>query len=135
MDLLTLKRHLPSIEDGRWIDAKELKDLGDMRVKVRGHSSRLVREVYSAKERAAADDLKGEKRGETLLRIGKETLSEVGLVDIEGLTEDGKPVPVDAVRGMILDPAFTPLADLLASCALLVDKTREAHVKEVAGNS
>lgn len=135
MDLLTLKRHLPSIEDGRWIDATELKSLGDMRVKVRGHSSRLVRETYAAKERAAADDLKGDKRAETLMRIGKETLSEVGLVAIEGLTDDGEPVPVDAVRKMILDPAFAPLSDLLASCAMLVDKTREADIKEVAGNS
>ena len=75
MDLLTLKRHLPSIEDGRWVDAREVKDLADMRVKVRGSSSRVVREVYSAKERDAADDLKGEKRVDVLSRIALETLA------------------------------------------------------------
>lgn len=134
MDLLTLKRHLPSIEDGRWVDKREVKELEDMRVKVRGSSSRVVREVYAAKERQHAADLTGDKRLETLSRIATETLSETGLVDIEGLTADGKPVPVDEVRAMLLDPAFQPLADLISRCAIVVERTREAQVKDVAGN-
>ncbi len=134
MDLLELKRHLPSIEGGRWVDKREVKDLNDLRVKARGSSSRVVREVYAAKEREAAEDLKGDKRNETLERIGKETLAEVGLVDIEGLTADGKPVPVDEVRKMILMPEFQPLADLISRCALVVERTREAQIKDIAGN-
>lgn len=134
MDLLTLKRHLPSIEDGRWVDAREVKDLADMRVKVRGSSSRVVREVYSAKERDAADDLKGEKRVDVLSRIALETLAEVGLVDIEGQTMDGKAVSVADVRKMLTDPAFQPLAELISRCALVVERTREAHLKDIAGN-
>lgn len=134
MDLLTLKRHLPSIEDGRWVDKREVKELEDMRVKVRGSSSRVVREVYAAKERQHAADLTGEKRLETLSRIATETLSETGLVDIEGLTADGKPVAVDEVRRMLLDPAFQPLADLISRCAIVVERTREAQVKDIAGN-
>lgn len=134
MDLLELKRHLPSIEGGRWVDKREVKDLNDLRVKARGSSSRVVREVYAAKERDAAEDLKGDKRNETLERIGKETLAEVGLVDIEGLTTDGEPVPVDEVRKMILMPEFQPLADLISRCALVVERTREAQLKDIAGN-
>lgn len=134
MDLLTLKRHLPSIEDGRWVGKKEVKDLQDMRVKVRGSSSRLVREVYSAKERAASADLQGDKRLEAVQRIAVETLAEVGLVDIEGLTQDGEAVTVDQVKAMILLPEFQPLADLISRCAMVVERTREAHIKDIAGN-
>lgn len=134
MDLLTLKRHLPSIEDGRWVGKKEVKDLQDMRVKVRGSSSRLVREVFAAKERAASEALQGENRLETMNRIGVETLSEVGLVDIEGLTQGGVVVTVDQVKAMILLPEFQPLADLISRCAMVVERTRESHIKEVAGN-
>ena len=101
MDLLTLKRHLPSIEDGRWVDKREVKELEDMRVKVRGSSSRVVREVYAAKERQQSAELTGEKRLETLSRIATETLAEVGLVDIEGLTAGGEAVPVDEVRNAL----------------------------------
>lgn len=134
MDLLTLKRHLPSIEEGRWVDSREVKDLKDVRVKVRGSSSRPVRELYAAKERAAQADLQGDKRMETMQRIGVETLAEIGLVDIEGLTQDGEPVSVDDVRRMILLPEFQPLADLVSRCALVVERTREAHIKDIAGN-
>jgi citrate lyase synthetase len=134
MDLLTLKRHLPSIEEGRWVDSREVKDLKDVRVKVRGSSSRPVRELYAAKERAAQADLQGDKRMETMQRIGVETLAEIGLVDIEGLTQDGEPVSVEDVRRMILLPEFQPLADLVSRCALVVERTREAHIKDIAGN-
>lgn len=134
MDLLTLKRHMPSIEEGRWVDSREVKDLKDVRVKVRGSSSRPVRELYAAKERAAQADLQGDKRMETMQRIGVETLAEIGLVDIEGLTQDGEPVSVEDVRRMILLPEFQPLADLVSRCALVVERTREAHIKDIAGN-
>lgn len=134
MDLSTLKRHLPSIEDGRWVTKREVKDLADMRVKVRGSSARLVREVFAAKEREASADLQGDKRNEALGRISMETLAEVGLVDIEGLTQEGDPVTVDQVRAMILLPEFQPLADLISRCAIVVERTREAHIKDIAGN-
>lgn len=134
MDLLTLKRHLPSIEDGRWVGKKEIKELQDMRVKVRGSSSRLVREVYAAKERASSADLQGDKRTETVQRIAVETLAEAGLVDIEGLTQGGEAVTVDQVKAMILLPEFQPLADLISRAAMVVERTREAHIKDVAGN-
>lgn len=134
MDVLALKRHLSSIEDGRWVTRKEVKALQDMRVKVRGSSAKVVRELFAAKERAAADDLTGEKRLETLTRIANETLSEVGLIDIDGLTMDGKPVDVAEVRKMILNPAFQPLADIISQCAITVERTREAHLKDISGN-
>ncbi len=134
MDLLTLKRHLPSIEDGRWVDAREVKDLADMRVKVRGSSSRVVREVFAGKERDAATELQGDKRAEVLARIAAETLAEVGLIDIEGLTADGKPVPVGDVRAMLTDPAFQPLAELVSRAALVVERTRAAQLQDIAGN-
>lgn len=134
MDLLTLKRHLPSIEDGRWVDKREVKELEDLRVKVRGSSSRLVRETYAAKEREHAADLTGDKRMETVARIANETLAEVGLVDIDGLTSDGKPVDVAEVRKMILLPEFQPLAELISRAALVVERTRESQLQDITKN-
>lgn len=136
MDVLTLKRDLPSIEDGRWVDAKEVPGLKDLRVKVRGQSSKVVRETYAAKERALSDtDRDGVKvRPDAAMRLGLETLSEATLVDIEGLTMGGETLPVARVRELLPDPAFQPLADLIVQASFVVDRTRAAKAEELKGN-
>ena len=136
MDLLALKRDLPSIEDGRWVKATELPGLQDMAVKVRGQSSKPVRECYAAKERAlSADDRDGGKvKPDAAIRLSLETLAEATLVDIQGLTIGGEVVTLEKVRAMLPDPAFQPLADLVIQASFIVDRTRANRAEELKGN-
>lgn len=136
MDLLSLKKHLPSIEDGRWVTREELPALQDIRVKARGLSARVVRDAYAAKERALSPDdlVNGRPKAEIMSRIGLEVLAEVALVTVDGLTLDGEPVPMDDIRGMLVKPEYAPLADLLSQASFIVDKTRESKIKAIAGN-
>lgn len=136
MDLLDLKTHLPSVEEGRWVDRDELPALQDLRVKVRGFASKACRELIAAKERAAPQSdrdgvmLKMEARA----RIANEVMAEACLIEIEGLTQGGKPVSVNDIRPLLHLPEYGPLAGLLAQAAARVDQTRESKVKELSGN-
>lgn len=137
MDVLSLKRHLPSIEEGRWVDASELPALRDIRVKVRGASSRAARALFSAKERAIDPrdrDAQGRIKPERFATLLLEMLAEYQLVDIEGLTADGKALSVEDVRALVVDPAFQPVSDLIMQAVSIVDETREAQVEALAGN-
>lgn len=136
MDLNELKRDLPSIEDGRWVDKTEVPGLKDMRVKVRGHSSKVVRELYASKERSAPESDRTGTRltKEGSARITREVVSEATLIDIEGLTLGGNPVTVDRLKPLLLDPSFDPVVDLIAAASFRVDNTRAADLERIKGN-
>lgn len=135
MDLLALKKDLPAIEDGRWVDKTELPALLDMRVKVKGYGSKAVQDAAAARKRALPpEDVKdGKPTDEAYSRLGLIILQDV-LVDIEGLTQDGKPVPVEEVRAALTDPAYEPLADLILRAAHLVNESRVAKREALAKN-
>lgn len=135
MDLLTLKKDLPAIENGRWVDKTELVALQDVRVKVRGYGSKAVQDAAAARKRALdGEDIQGGKpTDEALGRLGLLILQDV-FVDIEGLTNEGKPVTADEVRDSILDPAFEPLADLILRAAHLVNESRMHKREALAKN-
>lgn len=136
MDLLTLKRDLPSIDGGRWVDKVEIPELSDARVKVKGYSSRAVQEAHAARQRAlSGDDLdKGKPTAEANERLGLMILQDV-LVDAEGFTVDGKAMDASAIRDALADPAFDPLAKLIMRASMIVDATRAARAEELRGNS
>lgn len=136
MELDQLKRDLPSIEDGRWVDSSEVPSLKGIRVKVRGHSSKRVRELYAHLERSAPES---DKNGnfltkEARARITREVVSSETLVDIEGLTIGGNPVPVERIRPLLLDEAYEPLVELIAAASFRVDATRASDLEKLKGN-
>ena len=137
MEILTLKRDLPAIDDGRWVGSDEVAGLHDVRVKVRGHSAKVVRDCYAAKERALdpADMIGAKVKPEVQNRMAVETLAEVGLVDVDGLTMDGKAITASEVKAMLPDPAFSPLIDLITAACFVVDRTRVAKSDALRGNS
>ena len=135
MDILTLKRDLPAIEDGRWVDKTELEGLLDIKVKVRGYGSRFVQERDQERKRALPpEDLKDGKPTEAALeRLGLAMLQDV-FVDIEGITSAGKAMGADEVRGLLADPAFEPLASLVMRAAYLVNQSRVAKAEALGKN-
>jgi hypothetical protein len=134
MDLLTLKRDLPAIEDGRWVDNTEIKQLLGIKVKVRGYASKYVQDRDQARKRAmtpeGTDGAFSESQIETL---GLAMLQDV-FVDIEGATLGGKEVRADEVRDLLADAAFEPLAKLILQAAHLVNQSRVARAEALAKN-
>jgi hypothetical protein len=137
MDLLNLKRHMPSIEDGRWVTPEELPALVDVQVKVRGAEANAGRALFAAKARAIDPKDKtarGQIKPEAMQRLLAEVLAEWHLVEIEGLTMGGKPIGIDEVRKLLLAPEFQPFADVLMQAVAIVDATREADIESLSGN-
>lgn len=136
MELNELKRDLPSIEDGRWVDKTEVSGLKELRVKVRGHSSKRVTELFAAKSRAAPDsDRVGTRISkEANARITREVIAEAVLIEIEGLTIGGEPASTERIRHLLVDPAYDPLVDLISAASFRVDNTRAADLERIKGN-
>lgn len=134
MDILTLKRDLPAIEDGRWVDKTELPGLLDIRVKVRGYSSKHVQDRDQARKRAMAGDATDGKLSDAQIEsLGLAMLQDV-LVEIDGLTSGDKALGGDEVRPLLADPAFEPLASLIMRAAHLVNQSRVAKAEALAKN-
>ena len=137
MDVLALKKD-PSIETGRWSDARELPGLGDIRLKVKGFTAKSVRDANSARERDLPDTDRIAGAGSRMTEAARDRNGMLMLVDVlegvDGLTKAGKAMSVAEVKKAILDPAFEPLSSLIMQAAYLVDQSRVAKVEALKGN-
>lgn len=124
MEIKALRRDMTAINDGIWISSDRVKDLGDIRVKVRGLSS-------LAASAAIEEAIRG---GKDRSKAIAEAVPAVCLIDIEGLTDGGEPVAVEAVKANLLDPAWDPLAHIILQAVVAVDRLREADTEAVAKN-
>lgn len=127
MELKSLVRDVAAIEEGRWVDNAEVADLGDLRLKVRGSHTEFFRKAIAEKERAGLD------RGLAYQAM----VESYCLLDIEGLTNGGKPVTLDQLRPMMADDVggrLEPLRLLFLEAVRAVDATREAREIELSKN-
>ncbi len=122
MEIKTLRRDMTAINDGRWVDRTEVPALKDMRVKMRGSQTDAVRELIAERTRAG--------EANPMLKI----IWTHCLIDIEGLTDDGKPVPVADLQAAHDDPALEPIGFILLDVLAVVDATREAKEAKVVKN-
>ena len=137
MELASFKRDGSAIEEGRWVAGDEVPDLGDMRVKVRGVSGSHARGLFDRKQRMVARKDRhrdGSLKAGALAKIMREMVAEWALVDVDGLMEGGKPVAVDRVREMCMDPDMEPLVTVIMEAVAAVDATRADATEEAAGN-
>lgn len=124
MDIGELRRDMAAIDGGRWVAADEIPDLRDIRIKVRGLGGAEAREALGKMQRdgvAANDAIQA-------------VTSAVCLVEIDGLTNAGKPVTADDIRDKLADPAMEPLALLVLRAIEKVDGTREAKAAALTKN-
>lgn len=124
MDIGEVRRDMAAIDGGRWVDKAEVPDLRDIRIKVRGLGSSVARDALAKLQRdgmAAGDAIQSVTASHCLL-------------EIEGLTSDGKPVTADDIRDKLADPAYEPLALLVLKAIEKVDGTREAKAKALSKN-
>lgn len=124
MELGTLRRDMAAIDGGRWVAKGEVPDLLDIRVKAKGLGGSEARETLAKLQRDGVPD------ADAIQRV----VNEVCFVEIEGLTNGGKPVVAADIRDQLADPAMEPLALLILKAVQRVDATREAQAEALSKN-
>jgi hypothetical protein len=137
MDITSFKRDAAGIDAGQWVG--DIPNTGDLRLRVRGFTSPTVVAVRSRKERAVERKDRrrdGGLKPEAAMRVLSETLCEVVLLDWDGITDGGKPVPYskDLAKKWLSDPNMQPFADAVSWAAMVVDNGEAAKAEEIAGN-
>ncbi|MFT4076847.1 MAG: hypothetical protein QM647_15080 [Asticcacaulis sp.] len=138
MDIFSFEKDASAIKAGQWVS--DIPGMGDARLKVRGMNSPAALALRSRKERKVGRD--GRERDGSLkpaerLRITCEVLHEAVLIDWDGLTEGGKPLPysIEAAGKYLLNPNFEAFADAVTYAAGVVDQGRGETSEDLAKNS
>lgn len=124
MELASLRRDMAAIDGGRWVDKTEIPELQDIRIKARGLGGAEAREALARRQRDGAS------ASEAVQAV----INTVCFLEIDGLTDGGKPVKADDIRDQLGDPAMEPLALLVLKAVERVDATREAKAEAIAKN-
>ena len=137
MDISNLKRDTARIEAGEWID--EIPLLPDVRFKVRGIGSRVYRVRLDRLARAVPRNGRqsdGSLKIDVAARITGEAMAEEILLDWEGLTDNGKPLPYSKERALALltNPDFEDFANAVSYAAAVVQNGRESVAEQTEGN-
>lgn len=138
MDIKELSRDTTKIEAGEWVD--ELPTMGDLRLRVRGTSSKLYTSKLGALARKATRDERdrnGNVRTDVMIRLMGEAAHETLLLDWAGLTSDGKPFPYDkaVAKEWLTNPDHRAFFDAVFVAANIVDNGREENKEKIAKNS
>lgn len=138
MDISTIKQDSAAIEGGQWID--NIPDWPGARFRVRGLDSATAENVRDAKLRAVPDserDDEGSVLPDVVKRIAREVLAEAVCLEWDGLTDNGKPFPYDAMIAsqILINPDFKKFQDVVAWCARRVDKLNTGAKEAAAKNS
>lgn len=137
-EILLDEKALAAVDDGVWID--DIPDALGVRLKVRGWSSEKVQSVKSFKERRASRkdrDATGALSHAANIRIVRELVSEAILLDWEGITDGGKPVPYskDLARKWLTSREGDRFLGMVSDAAKQVDFILEDSAEDLEKNS
>lgn len=137
MDISKLKKDTDAIDQGVWVG--DIPGMGDLRLRVRGMTSPLVRETRAKKERAAEPEERmrdGSLTGEAGMRILGEVAAEAVLLDWDKLTDNGNPVKFNAAlaREWCTNRQFESFLDAVVWAARNVDGTKAGETEAAAKN-
>jgi len=121
MEIGLFKRNSEKVEGGDWIDKDDLPILEDIRLKVRGSGSKIARKAYTA-----AVQSKGNGKESTHDDILATLRHEVILLDWEGFTHNGNPIPYsqELARYWCTHPDFYEFQQLVDSASNFVNLRR-----------
>lgn len=136
-EILLSEKAIAEIDDGVWID--DIADAPGIRLKVRGWSSEKVQAAKSFKERRAPRkerDATGALSHAAQIRIIRELVSDVILLDWEGLTEGGKPLPYsrELARKWLTSRTGDKFLGMVSDAATQVDNRLEDAAEELEKN-
>lgn len=137
MDFTANKKNSFAIAAGQWVG--DIPGQGEARLRVRGLNSPVVRALRSLKERKVPRDQRerdGAIKAEPQFQIMREILHEAVLLDWDGYSLGGKPLPfsLETAGKYLLDPDFEAFADAVVWAANVVDQGR-AEQEPLAKNS
>lgn len=137
MEIKDLKSNSTAIAAGQWVG--EIPDMGNLRLRVRGLSSPAVASIRARKERTATRkdrNRDGSLKTSVGLRIAAEVLFEAVLLDWDGITDEGKPVPYDTklAKEWLTDPDYREFANATAWAAMVVDRGEADQIDDISGN-
>ena len=124
------------IDNGTWV-GEDVHKFPGLRLKVRGLQSEAVVQCIAKKQAAARALNKGETLSpEQAKQIHKEALAEEALLDWDGFTNNGEPVPYSKEQAInwITKRNGDKLANVVHFCAMKVDEDAEAFVKAAEKN-
>lgn len=127
---------LDVIDNGTWVD-ESVHNFPGLRIKVRGLQSEAVVQCIAKKQVAVRALNKGEKPSpEQAKQIHKEALAEEALLDWDGLTNNGEPVPYSKEQAIawLTKRNGDKLANVVHFCAMKVDEDAESFVKAAEKN-
>lgn len=136
-ELLLSEKAIAEIDDGIWID--DIAEAPGLKLKVRGWSSEKVMAVKSFKERRAPRkerDGSGHLTHNANIRIIRELVVEAILLDWDGLSEGGKPVPYskDLARKWLTSRTGDKFLGMVSDAATQVDNRLEDTGEELEKN-
>ena len=138
MELSKIKVDLDKVDNGEWI--ADLPDSEGLRVKVRGITSLAYQKAMMQRRNAVPRSERlpdGDLPAEVDFRIVGEAYADAVLLDWDGLTSDGKPVPYskEMARELMTDRAYLRFRAVVMWAALRVGENRAVVTETIMGNS
>jgi hypothetical protein len=136
-ELLIPEKAITAIEDGHWVD--DIIGLPGIRLKVRGLSSRKVSDYRDSRVRRVSykdKDSKGNIKPEAMNKITRDVLIETVLLDWEGFTANGKPLPYskETARKFLESRSGDKILGFVTEAALQVDDLQNRTAEELEKN-
>lgn len=137
MDISSVKRDSAAIEAGQWVG--DIPGMGTLRLKVRGSGSAVYTATLSRLSRAverAERNRDGSLKTEAATRVMGTAMHQAVLLDWDGLTDNGKPVPYDKELAltMLTSPDYRPFLDAVVFAASVVENGREQIEEDLGKN-
>jgi hypothetical protein len=138
MEISAFKRDSNNVKAGQWIG--DIPGMGDLRLRVRGLSTPTAVAYRSRLERAVPRnerDRDGSLKPEQMVEVFSKVMLEHILIDWDGITQNGKPVPYskELATEWLTNPDFRPFADAVAWAAGVVDRGGEETEGELGKSS
>lgn len=136
-EILIPQAAVEAIEDGVWID--DIIGAPGLKLKVRGLSSRKVQNYRDNRYRRVPRkdrDAQGNVKTEAVSQITRDTLSEMVLLDWEGIQQNGQAVPYskELARKWLTDRTGDRFVGLVTDAALQVDDMQNDSAEELEKN-
>lgn len=138
MEISSLKSNPQTVESGEWIS--DIPQMGEVRLKVRSLNYSVFKTLISRKSRAVPTkdrERDNSIKEDVLHRIRGEALHEAILLDWDGLTDAGKPVPFnsDQALQLLTEKDFADFQYAVLYAAGVAGKDRADLAAEAAKNS
>lgn len=138
MEISEIRRDASKVASGQWVD--DIPNMGDLRLCVRGLQCAQARALRERKERRV--DRSGRDRDGTILpkvrdAILAEVMLEVILLDWDGITDNGKPVPYskELAKEWLTNPDFVAFQDAVAWSGIVVERGNREDQESLEKNS